>query len=81
MRAASGDFLYVPTQSPYGVSGPPTVRRFSRLELMGRLGDEILLDRWLCAVDQRLAFLAKDWMQRRLMLMTSCLKIWVTLAT
>ena len=64
---ARSEFLYVPTPSPYGPSGPPTVRRFSRLELMGRLGDEVLLDRWLCAVDQRLSFLAKEWMQRRLL--------------
>ena len=61
----SGDFVYVPTASPYNPSLPPVVRRFSRLELMGRLGDEVLVDRWLSVVDERLRFLAQKHMQRR----------------
>ena len=61
-----GTFVYVPTVSPYGASLPPVLRRFSRLELMGRLGDEILVDRWLSVLDERLRTIAKEWMQRRL---------------
>lgn len=62
-----GTFVYVPTVSPYDASLPPVLRRFSRLELMGRLGDEILVDRWLSVLDARLRMVAKEWMQRRLL--------------
>lgn len=65
-RHANGDFIYVPTASPYGAR-QPVVRRFSRLELMGRLGDEVLVDRWLSVLDDRLRFISSDWMQRRLL--------------
>ena len=56
-----GTFVYVPTVSPYDASLPPVLRRFSRLELMGRLGDEILVDRWLSVLDARLRMVAKEW--------------------
>ena len=59
-------YVYVPTASPYDPSLPPVVRRFSRLELMGRLGDEIVVDRWLSVLDARLRTVASSWMQRRL---------------
>ena len=42
------------------------MRRFNRFELMGRLGDEFMLDRYLGVLDERLRFLASRYMQRRL---------------
>lgn len=66
-RTSDGAFLLVPCQSPYGPSAPRVLRRFGRLELMGRLGDEVLVDRWLSALDARLHFVGKSWMQSRLL--------------
>jgi len=65
-RNENGEFVTVMTPSPYGTSHPNVPRRFSRFELMGRLGDEFLLDRWLSVLDQRLKTLASKTMQRRL---------------
>ena len=59
-RTSDGAFLLVPCQSPYGPSAPRVLRRFGRLELMGRLGDEVLVDRWLSALDARLHFVVHD---------------------
>lgn len=65
-RDADGSFVTVPTPSPYGPGHPDVQRRFSRFELMGRLGDELILDRYLTAQDLRLNFLRSHAMQRRL---------------
>ena len=64
---ANGTFVYVPTPSPYGLPHLPVLRRFGRLELMGRLGDEVMVDRWLSVLDARLHTVAKEWMQRRML--------------
>ena len=66
-RWAPDEYVYVPTKSPYDPTLPPIYRRFSRLELMGRLGDEILVDRWLTVVDARLRTISQEWMQKRLL--------------
>ena len=65
-RDAYGEFLLVPTPSPYGPQFDPVLRRFNRFELMGRLGDEFVLDRWLCVLDERLRFLSSRWAQNRI---------------
>eukprot|EP00964_Phaeocystis_antarctica_P129997 scaffold93817_cov38-Phaeocystis_antarctica.AAC.1 len=44
----------------------PIYRRFSALEKLGRLGDEILLDRHLSVHDARLRFLQQPVMQQRM---------------
>ena len=65
-RNADDECVLLPTASPYGDSGAPVYRRFSALEKLGRLGDEILLDRWLSIRDARLRYLATPGMQRLL---------------
>merc|ERR1719230_1547026 len=65
-RDAYGEYVRVPTPSPYGANHEPVLRRFRCFELMGRLGDEFMLDRWLSVLDQRLSFLSSAWAQRRL---------------
>ena len=57
-RDANGVHVTLPTLSPYGSNCPPVPRRFSRFEMMGRLGDEFMLDRWLGVLDQRLKVLS-----------------------
>ena len=46
-RNDRGDFVTVPTASPYGAGHPDVLRRFSRFELMGRLGRSSKI--WRCA--------------------------------
>ena len=65
-RDMHGEYVLVPTQSPYGPRSEPVMRRFSRFELMGRLGDEFVLDRWLSVLDARLTFLSNKWAQHRI---------------
>ena len=64
-RDADGACVLLPTPSPYG-GGGFDLRRFSALEKLGRLGDEILIDRWLAVHDARLRMLQAPSMQRRL---------------
>ena len=45
-------YVMVDTVSPYD-AGVFVKRPFSRVELAGRLGEEYILDRWLCRVDMR----------------------------
>jgi len=65
-RTSDGGYLTAMTPSPYGPGHPDVPRRFSRFELMGRLGDEFILDRWLSVMDKRLRMLASEWAQRRM---------------
>ena len=45
-------YVLVPTVSPYSPNAR-VLRPFSRVELAGRVGEEYILDRWLCRVDIR----------------------------
>ena len=47
-----GEYLQMPTPCPYG-SRAVVMRRVSRIQISGRLGDEFLLDRELSRQDQR----------------------------
>lgn len=65
-RDENGACLLLPTRSPY--SENETIhRRFSPLEKMGKLGEEILLDRHLAVHDQRLHFLQSPAMQNTML--------------
>jgi hypothetical protein len=56
-----------PTVSPYpSEASAPILRPFSKLELCGRLGDEVLLDMFLSAEDARLFYLGLPAVQQRL---------------
>ena len=65
-RDAADECVLLPTESPYGAEHGPIYRRFSALEKLGRLGDEILLDRHLSVHDARLRFLQQPVMQQRM---------------
>ena len=52
-------YVLVPTLSPYAADAR-VLRPFSRVELAGRVGEEFILDRWLCRVD------ARRWMLNRM---------------
>jgi hypothetical protein len=62
-RSEDGECILLPTPSPY-VDGTMVMRRFSVLEKMGRLGDEIMIDRHLAVQDKRLRFLQTAAMQQ-----------------
>ena len=51
-RTTPNAYVLVPTRSPYSAHAR-VLRPFSRVELAGRVGEEYLLDRWLCRVDSR----------------------------
>jgi hypothetical protein len=56
-----------PTISPYtSEASQPIYRPFSKLELCGRLGDEVLLDMFLSAEDARLHYLSLPSVQQRI---------------
>ena len=65
-RDGADECVLLPTFSPYGAEHGPVLRRFSALEKLGRLGDEIMLDRWLSVHDARLRFLSQPVMQKRM---------------
>ena len=70
----AGAFSLVPTTNPYTAAFPnsagPRVpflyRRFNRFQLLGKLGDEFLLDRWNSVQDHRRHMLSRSVLQRRL---------------
>ena len=64
-KRASGELVRHPTLSPYAGEGP-IARPFSKLELCGRLGDEVLLDMFLSAEDARLHYLSLPAVQKRI---------------
>jgi hypothetical protein len=64
-RSEDGECILLPTPSPY-VDGTMVMRRFSVLEKMGRLGDEIMIDRHLAVQDKRLRFLQTAAMQQKM---------------
>ena len=65
-RDSADECVLLPTFSPYGAEHNHVLRRFSALEKLGRLGDEIMLDRWLSVQDARLRFLSTPMMQQRM---------------
>jgi hypothetical protein len=58
-------FATAGTASPYETN-ELIQRRFSKLELCGRLGDEVLLEMFLAAEDERLRYLALPYVQARI---------------
>ena len=75
LRDAAGAFALVPTLNPYvvpfphegGMREPYLWRRFNRFQLLGKLGSEFLLDRWMSVMDHRRDMLSRPAMQRRLL--------------
>ena len=66
-RASDDSIVRHPTESPYpGEKQEPILRPFSKLELCGRLGDEVLLDMFLAAEDARLFYLSLPSVQKRI---------------
>lgn len=64
-RNDRGEIAKFKTRSPWDRT-KLVERPMSKLELFGRLGDEILLDRFLTTEDARLRTIAQPYMQRRL---------------
>ena len=74
-------FVLVPMTNPYNVARPnpsgldecetfrplDVWRRANRFALLGKLGDEFMLDRWMSVLDHRRDVLTSKSMQRRLM--------------
>jgi len=66
-RASDDSIVRHPTESPYASEAQaPILRPFSKLELCGRLGDEVLLDMFLAAEDARLHYLTLPSVQKRI---------------
>uniref|UniRef100_A0A7S2CJ29 Uncharacterized protein n=1 Tax=Haptolina brevifila TaxID=156173 RepID=A0A7S2CJ29_9EUKA len=66
-RASTDEVVRHVTESPYPCeAGASILRPFSKLELCGRLGDEVLLDMFLTAEDARLHYLSLPSVQKRI---------------